>query len=216
MLRTPRIVLDALQPLSVPVAGRLLLRPVTFGHAALLDRLHDDAAPSLSVARTLFILTRPAAESVALLEQGGAAFDRAATDLLGNQIDIPDLPGLLQAHINAAFESLKSTAHPGARERAAEEALGLGWLLAHCSRAVDMGVPADRLMEFPLATAFALGVADDIRNGAEWKAPSYIREEQFEQEERRQAEEEKHRATEVGTAGPAVRKESAPTEARQP
>jgi hypothetical protein len=213
MLRTPRIVLDALQPLSVTVAGRLMLRPVTFGHAALLDRLQTDEAPALSVARSLLILTRPAAESVALLERGLPVFDKAATDLLGTVACVENLPGLIQAHIAAPFEANKQRRMPEARETSGgEEALGLGWLLAEASRAVDMGVPADRLQDFPIATCFALGVADDIRNGAEWKSPSYIREDQFEQAGRTAAVPAAASGTGVppvgsgvGTAGSAVR-----------
>ena len=191
MHRTPDVVANALLPLPIPVTGKIVFLPVTLGHVLLLSRFQSGAlrgqcANIFDAARAAFILSRPYSESLAAVAAGD--FDaQAKAFALAELAAVPaaNLNILIYAALRAALAPDRARSFPGSTLQSVsiDECRGLGLILALISRLVEMpGVATllahgGTLYDLPLATAFALTLAEDIRNGAEFEgAPSYFEE----------------------------------------
>jgi len=200
MRRTPDVVIRALQPLPIPVTGEVQFLPVTLGHVLLLDRLDSpllrgQKLASNDVFRAAFILSRPYAATLALLASGPANLDAAVAAFVTTAVrTVPGdvLAVLLHAQLLAATGPDREREFPTSQKKNKfdlDECRGLGWVLALTARlTVEVPglatlCPGGDLWNLPVATAFVLTVADDIRAGAEFTgAPSYVAEDRLDRE----------------------------------
>jgi len=207
MLRTPSIVVAALQPLPLPVGG-LVLQPLTVGHVLLLDRLGIDVLAAGGTTATssvseplfiaLFILSRPQAETCAVLAQGESTFNAAVVEScrLTTGIDQATLALLVRIHCQAAlapFTKLTPPPMPGLDSQFeslggdSNEGNGLGWVLnlatgyqsrAHCW-------DWRQLLDLPIATAAVANVGARVCENWQWSGePSYQTRDRLDAEEK--------------------------------
>lgn len=112
MSQNPAIAREALAP-SPRVVGALTLQPVTLGTVLVLEKIGSplltakpgDAVSALELFRTVYVLTHPVDEVLALHARGAAAFDTTVIQW-ASQVTIADLEPLTRAvieHLAAAF-----------------------------------------------------------------------------------------------------------------
>jgi hypothetical protein len=187
---------DSGQTLSRPGSNGLAILPIQIGHILLLDRLgldwQADAVATESLWHIAFILSRDQSASVALLACGRSAFDDAILEFFVNVVDPrgigfqprpadplsaiePLLALAIKAQTLAMLDAFRATSgrDPVTRD-SIDEAFGLGWILALVSRLLDCGTSFQLVLPLPVATAFALLTAKNIRSGDDWADASYI------------------------------------------
>ena len=191
MLRTPSIVVAALQPLPMPVGG-LVLQPLTVGHCLLLDRRGVPAllnAPLVEAQlfEALFILSRPQQASVDVLARGEAAWNSAVVESCRATAAIKHdvLALLVRIHCQAAlapFSKLTPPQRPGEDSQfeplggSGNEGNGLGWVLNLVAEYQSRNRCWDwrTLLDLPVATGAVLNTAARICEGFTWtEQPSY-------------------------------------------
>ena len=177
MLRTPAVVIGALQPLPF-VAGKIKLLPVTIGHVLLFDRLglsplENDTLSDEELYKLVFVLSRSQQDGCEALAKGKEFFDERIVQTCKDTIaiDVEVFKVLVLTHIRSSCSAFSQLAPPKQESsgdmvtytplaHSVEDGNGLSWLLnvayayqaqTHCSR--------DELLDLPLSFAIVMNVA---------------------------------------------------------